>query len=245
MSGRRGSGYDDDDRLPWLETVDDDYSEGTSLGRILLLILVVAALVSAGLFGWYWWQRQPSLISRGTGELIEAPPGPYKVKPDQPGGMEVEGEGDTAFSTSEGTLINGTLDLDRAPEDPVVGPPVQAPKVAAAAPAVKVVTNVPVSAGKLEVPAPKPKPKPPAPKPAAGGATVQLGSFPSEAGANTAWTRLTKRFKYLEPLGKSVMKAEVDGKTMYRLRVNAGTNAAARDVCGRLKLAGEGCYLAN
>ena len=73
---------------------------------------------------------------------------------------------------------------------------------------------------------------------------IQLGAFPTEAEANTAWARLSKRFNYVAPLGKTVVKAEVNGKTLYRLRVNAGSNGQARELCGRLKAAGEACFLA-
>ncbi len=50
---------------------------------------------------------------------------------------------------------------------------------------------------------------------------------------------------YLAPLGKSVQAAEVKGKTVYRLRVNAGSANQASDLCGKLKLAGENCFIAR
>ena len=76
-------------------------------------------------------------------------------------------------------------------------------------------------------------------------ALVQLGSFASEGEANAAWTKSSKRFAYLAPLGKSVQKAEVNGRTVFRLRVNAGSVGAASELCGRLKVAGEACFVAN
>ena len=62
---------------------------------------------------------------------------------------------------------------------------------------------------------------------------------------NTAWNQLSRRFAYLAPLGKSVQTAEVKGKTVYRLRVNAGSANQASDLCGKLKLAGENCFIAR
>ena len=35
------------------------------------------------------------------------------------------------------------------------------------------------------------------------------------------------------------------GKTLYRLRVNAGGANQAADICGRLKVAGESCFVAS
>ena len=77
----------------------------------------------------------------------------------------------------------------------------------------------------------------------AGGAIVQLGSFPSAAAANAAWKQLSGRFGYLAGLGQSVQSAEVNGRTVHRLRVNTGSNAQAREVCGKLKVAGEACFV--
>jgi hypothetical protein len=41
------------------------------------------------------------------------------------------------------------------------------------------------------------------------------------------------------------VRAEKDGQAIWRLRVNAGSNGQARELCGRLKVAGEGCFIAN
>ena len=78
-----------------------------------------------------------------------------------------------------------------------------------------------------------------------GGALIQLGAFPSEASANAAWSALAKRFGYVATLGKVVQPATVNGRTVYRLRVNAGSANAASDICGRLKVAGEGCFVTS
>ncbi|MDR6851448.1 hypothetical protein J2Y54_000941 [Sphingomonas sp. BE123] len=228
-----------DDRLPWLETVEDDYREGPSVLRIILLVLIVLAVIAAAGLGWWWYQRTSS--GAGTGALIAAPEGDYKIKPDEPGGMKVEGEGDAVFAASEGATTNGSVDLSAVPETPVDGK--AAPK--ASATPVKGASRVvaPVPSGTLPAAATTATQK--APGPSAGSATIQLGSFPTEAEANTAWARLSRRFDYLAPLGKGIAKAEVDGKTFYRLRVNAGSNGQARELCGRLKAAGEACFLAG
>jgi hypothetical protein len=36
---------------------------------------------------------------------------------------------------------------------------------------------------------------------------------------------------------------EVNGRTVYRLRASAGSSSAARDLCGRLRIAGEDCLI--
>lgn len=231
----------DEDRLPWLETVDEDYAEGPGIIRTIFFVLLGLAAIAAIIYGVYWYQQTHG-GQKGTGALIAAQEGDYKVKPDTPGGMKVEGEGDTAFATSEGqTGGNASIDLKAVPEAPVAGKTAPAP---APALTTKAVADVPPSAGKLTMPEPV---KVPAKLPtvtAVKGAVVQLGSFPSEADANAAWAKSAKRFAYLAPLGKSVETATVNGRTVYRLRVNAGSAGAASDLCGKLKVAGEGCFIA-
>ncbi len=242
MNMRGGeAGFGDDDRLPWLETVEEDYREGPSIGRILLLVVLLLAVVGAGAFGYYWYQKQKSLV--GNGELIAAPPGDYKVKPDEPGGMKVEGEGDTVFATSQGEAGNSSINANALPEAPVDGR-----KVAEARPSLsgEKTAKVAIPSGASQPQAQQRQLPAAAPVASAGsGALIQLGAFPDEGGANAAWARLSKRFSYLAPLGRSVERGEKDGKPVFRLRVNAGSNGQARELCGKLKVAGESCYVAN
>lgn len=243
MNMRGGeAGFGDDDRLPWLETVEEDYREGVSFGRIFLLVILLLAVLGAGAFGYYWYQKQRSLV--GNGELIAAPEGDYKVKPDEPGGMKVEGEGDTVFATSQGNAGNSTIDTNALPEAPVEGKKIadKAPSLSGEKDAkVAIPSGSSASAQPKRVPALAPA----ASSSAGSGALIQLGAFPDEGGANAAWARLSKRFSYLAPLGKSVERGEKDGKAVFRLRVNAGSNSQAKELCGKLKVAGENCYVAN
>ena len=81
----------DEDRLPWLETVDEDYDVGPSVFRVVLMVLLGLAIIAAAIFGFYWYKQHQR--ADGNGALIVAQEGDYKVKPDDPGGLKVEGEG--------------------------------------------------------------------------------------------------------------------------------------------------------
>ena len=70
------------------------------------------------------------------------------------------------------------------------------------------------------------------------GPTIQLGAFSSAAAANSAWTALAARFRYLAPLGHGVVPVQAGGRTLYRLRAS-GPDAAG--ICRRLQAAGEAC----
>ncbi len=225
---------DDEDRLPWLEAVDEDErSEGP--GAAKLIAFVIIGLVAIGLIvgGLFWMgSRVGQGGAEGEPEVIAAPEGDYKVKPSDPGGMKVEGEGDTAFAASEGADPKGAINMDAVPETPVT----EAPK-AAPAPAPQPAPAAPKAAPKAA-----PAPAPVAPAPAAGGASVQLGAFSSQAGANSAWKALSARFKYLAPLSHSVTPTQAGGKTLYRLRASG---PGAKDLCGRLRVAGESCVVVD
>jgi cell division septation protein DedD len=241
MNLRSGQGYDED-RLPWLETAEEDYPQDHSVARFMLLAVLALAVIGTAALGYFWYQRTQNPVS-GNGELIKAPAGDYKTKPVEPGGMKAEGEGDTVFATSQGAASNSSINVGAVAEAPVEGTRVADPGAGApgsknvklSIPGPTIVVDAKTAAGTA---------KPAVPRPGSG-SLIQIGAFPNEAGANTAWARLSKRFGYLAPLGKSVERGEVNGRAVWRLRVNAGSNPQARELCGKLKVAGENCFIAN
>ncbi|HEY1864672.1 MAG TPA: SPOR domain-containing protein [Roseiarcus sp.] len=79
-----------------------------------------------------------------------------------------------------------------------------------------------------------------------GGWSVQLGAPKSEAEAKGTAAKLTS--KYSAELNGSqigVHKAEVNGETIYRLRVSGLTKADAAAMCARLKGEGGQCFIAK
>lgn len=234
----------DEDRLPWLETIGpDEDRDPPSFIRFLALLLVALAVLAVVAFAVLKYRSSdPS----GTGQLIPAPAEPYKVRPEEPGGLKVEGEGDAAIATSDGKAPGtGAIDLTAVPEAPVDTSRAPAASPTPDAAGRSAVADVPAARGRLVAAAPIASGRPAAGNATGNGALVQLGAYPSEAGANAAWTRFTKRFGYLAPLEKLVQPVAREGKTLFRLRVNAGSAAAAADLCGRLRVAGEECFLAS
>lgn len=233
----------EDDRLPWLETVEPDEQDGPPIGRVIAAVVLGLGVLAAIIFGIYKVQQRPDA---GDGQLIAAQPGDYKVKPDEPGGLKVDGEGAAAIATSAGKAGNGAIDLKAVPERPV-----DTKRVAAVAKPTPVaagrntVAQVPKSGGKLVAAAPVSVARAAPASSGGGGSTVQLGAFPSEASANAAWSNFSKRFAYLATLGKTVQPVATSGKTLYRLRVDAGSANQAADICGRLRVAGESCFIAG
>lgn len=229
----------DEDRLPWLEPVDaeDEPERGGGvrwLGPLAALLLLVG-LAAAGV---WWWQNR-AVEPSGTGELIAAPEGPYKVKAPDEGGMTIEGQGQVAFETSEGGQVKGALDLDAVPEAPVgrAAPP-------AAAPAPKSSSSAVILENKGGTLVARAVPAEVTPE-GAPGATIQLGAFPTNESARKTWDQMSKRFAYLGERTPAFIKADVNGRTFHRLRMSASSAAEAKDICARLRVAGENCLVVN
>lgn len=216
-----------EDQLPWLQPVEDeDEPRGVSARKMLAALLVVAmgaAIVAAAFF----WLGQREAPVSGPPELIQALPGPYKVKPPNPGGLDISAESETAFETSAGEDRDAQLDTSKLPNRTAVKTTEQPKPEAAAEPAKPV--------------APEPAPAP-APKATGGtGSVIQLGAFANKAQAERAWTALSSRFPSIAALNKMIVPFEHG----MRLRAGAASAADARQACDTLKAAGENCFVAQ
>jgi hypothetical protein len=211
----------DDGQLPWLQGVEDeDEPRGISARKMLaaLLVVLVAAALVGGTF--FWLGRRDTAVS-GPPELIRAQPGPYKIKPPNPGGLDIAGESETAFETSAGEDKDAQLDLNAVAETPVAKPVKPQPK--------------PAQTAEAAPPAPPPKPT------GAPGSVIQLGAFANPAQAERAWTALSARFPNVAAMTKLIVPFQGG----IRLRASAASPADARQACQALKAAGENCFVAQ
>lgn len=243
--------FEEEERLPWLEPIEDMEESDSSIGRLIGLVLTGLVGIGVVVGGLWWWQNNGG---RPRGELIAAPEGDYRLPPPaEP--KRFDGDGNVAVAAAEGVETPGQVDPNQLPEAPV--PPAVAggqpatPTVVtpASRPATLpqpkgVVASAPIAAARPTTAAVTPRTSAPASAPAAsGGGTVQLGAFASEATAARAWDELKGRFAWLGPVNRSIVAGEVNGRTVYRLRASAGSASAARDLCGRLRIAGEDCLI--
>ena len=213
---------DDEERLPWLESSDDDgYTEtgGGMASSLKLGVMALAALVA--LVGGIYW-----LTHRGgdgavvaDGSMVAADPKPYKDAPKDPGGKTFDGTGDTSFAVSEGKTKPATV-ASGAPAAAAIAPPPAKPGTAPA-----------LASGA-------------APAAPAGGTGVQVGAFSSKEAAETGWTNLVgKAGGALAGVSHRVIAGTADNGTIYRLQAVPGDAVAANALCSKLKAAGVSCQV--
>ena len=206
---------DEEERLPWLESGEDELEDYDGVDNGRMIGFVFAGLIAlAAIIGGIWWATNrttdPALVADGS--VISAPEAPASEKPKDPGGKTFDGTGDTSFAVSEGQTRQVNLGGD-------------APSAAAK-------------------PAAVPEAKPSiALAPAAASVGVQIGAFSSNASAEAAWTKLAGQNSALSGVRHRVVQGSADIGTVYRLQAVAGDTAAANALCGKLKAGGLSCQV--
>lgn len=205
----------EDERLPWLESGEDDVDPpGVDSGRIFGFVLL-ALLALAAFIGGIWWfgNRAPEAELVANGSTIEAPPGPYKEKPADPGGKRFEGTGNLAPAVGEGERREVQLAGGAAPRP------------------------------SIDAPTTRPSPGTPAPAPAARGVPVQVGAYSSKADAEAGWQRLLAQTDKLAGVSHRVVQGQADIGTVFRLQAMAGDAASASRLCAALRGDGVACQV--
>ncbi len=264
-ASRRNRGWDDEpeprarrradpDDAPWLDEGehDEDGPTHTLVGRrlfwgmiALLAILAIGIIVGILLVS---GRDSTPIDVPAVGEEIPvlSAPGPWKEKPTGPNvdGIPVEGQGQVLFGTGNGRDPQAEIDLGAMPEDPLPRPVAEPENVMPAD--MDEVQAVVEQVTPPTRPSRQVQPKMiEAPAPAAHGSSLQLGAFSSESRARAAFKSLAERYRYLDGLEPLILPVVSDGKTLYRLRTSAGSAAEAREICGKLRVAGEACSVVS
>ena len=209
----------EEERLPWLE--DDDLvaerrgggDTARLIGFALLGLLALALIV--GLLYWIT-NRGPDPALVADGGLIEAPEGPVKVRPDNPGGRTFEGTGDVAPGVGEGRARDARL----------------AEEESAASANARRATGADGGAeatGSSET--------------AAAGPVVQVGAYSTRELAEVGWTKLQRQTDALSGVRYRIVEGRADIGTVYRLQATPGGREAADRLCAALKADGVACQV--
>lgn len=208
---------DADERLPWLES-DEEYEQpGVDTGRIVAFAAVGLLFIVLALGAVYYFTRDTrdaELVADGS--TIEAPAEPYKTRPADRGGREVEGTGYESYGVGEGREVQGQIAAGGVP--------------------------VP-SIDRQQTAAPTAAPSPTASAAATGGVGVQVGAYTTRAQAEAGWSQLSTRYEALKGRSHRVLQGTADSGTIFRLQAVAGSAAEADTLCRAVKAAGGDCQV--
>ncbi len=192
-----------------------------------------------------------TLTSDDGAPVIEAPPGPMRVKPTNPGGMQLSAAEQDLFG-AQGGDGGQQGKLAPAPEvpDPAalrmpLAPPPPRPSIPQlqAAPA-PVAPGVPATAAAA---ASKPAPAGAAPVAFTGHVFVQLAALPTEQAAKEQWALLQRKLpELLQGKQLTLSSAEVNGRTWWRVRTGGFADAGdAKGFCDHARAKGASCDIAK
>jgi len=206
------------------------------LGFLLLLALFVFKVY------------QPGVRDRGVPPKITAENTPFKIKPDDAGGVQTPNQDKTVYDVMDGKVPSETVTPSPTPEVPI-----ELPKAAN----IKV-DPAPVAIPKATVPKVQTPPKAVAsssssssgPRPVAVGASewvVQVASVRSEQDAQAVWNKVSAKFDNVLSSGHyaDIKYADLAEKGVYyRLRV-AGLpdKSAASRMCSAFEAKGQACFV--
>ncbi len=208
---------DGDERLPWLESGDEDeaVAGGVDTGRLVmmgLLALLVLLAVVAGI--WFISNQGAGAEPDADGSVIAAPEDPYKTRPEDEGGKTFAGTGDTSFAVGEGQTREGRL----------------ASRPAAAAPAPSIATTLDAPAGEAAAPA-------------RSGVGVQVGAYSRREDAEEGWATLIRQTEALSGVSHRIVEGQADIGRVFRLQAVVGDRASADRLCAALKSDGLACQV--
>ena len=210
------------------------------------LALIAAGLGSALLAVIGVWSVNGHHTSGGGVPVIEPPSGPMRVKPANPGGMQLA-PGDEIFAGGSGgdTSTDKLAPPPETPDPQALRPP---PKSAPAPQAVPAPVAVAPASGPAHVsseaaPSPVGAAAKSAVSPPVDRTTVQLAALPTEEAAKQQWALLQHRLPdLLRGRDPAISKIGVDGRVWWRVRTGGFADpAAARGFCDQVHAKGGAC----
>jgi hypothetical protein len=221
--------------------------------RLALIASGLGGTLLAVIGGWTVYSHRASTVP-----VIQADNGPVRVKPDNPGGMQIAGANEDILSGISGS---GSSKLAPPPESPapqalstpppaatptppaVVQPPAPVAVAAPAAVAPSQAVDKPVVSPERRIAVVAPERA----NPGAKNTLVQLAAVRSEAAAKSEWQRLERQMPTL--LGQhrpAFSKIDRNGQTLWRVRTGGFNDVAdANAFCERVRAKGAGCSVAD
>lgn len=218
--------------------------------RMLAVAGGMLAMVAVGAGG--YWAFQTS--GGGSVPVVEADPRPFKVRPDDPGGLRVPNQNALVLerpgnrqSTAQSDQPAGLVPEPEAPNLDLLRAAAAPPPVVAPLPVPRAFDRPDPVAISEAVPEPAAAPRPAqaaAPVPRTGRVMVQLAAVTSEEGARSEFDRIARRAPDLfEGLRPVVQRLDRDGQNpLYRVRTTGFDDQdSARQFCEALRARNFAC----
>ena len=225
-----------------------------------LVASLIALLVMGGFAGGLWFAYTQGLRHASVGDaaadvpLIRADERPIKVKPDNPGGMEIPDRDKLIYTQKRASMEH----LLPPPEKPMARPTASSPPIPGNLSETPPQLTAPTAVQPLSPPQPMTKPKPTTGSvnpekstvarelPAnSHGTRIQLGSMRSEDAARQEWDRIRRtNADLLGSISAIPVRADLGDKGVF-YRIQTAPVADAERICGELKRRSVGCIVAR
>ncbi|MEM9600635.1 MAG: SPOR domain-containing protein [Pseudomonadota bacterium] len=221
-----------------------------ALGMILLLVIAFVVLKI----------YQPGVRDRGDPPLITADNTPFKITPDDPGGLQVPDQDKEVFDMMSGSQPDRdivTLPVPETPREQPVQPeetmPVDPTDPISVEP-LQPADTPPASVRQDPDPDPDPVVTEPDPAPVVpfrqpvgtvSDWVVQVASLRSQAEAEATYDRIAARNTSMRGYERDIVRVDLAEKGIYyRARISGFSSKSDADsLCGRLKAAGQACFV--
>ncbi len=231
-----------------------------SSGRQGLIKLLIGTVILLAIAFFLLKFYQPGVRDRDTPPRITAENTPFKVTPEDPGGMQVPNQDRGVFDVMDGNTPEDVVTGVQTAEEPITLPtqPSSGANIQVDPPAGTVTQaparepiaqrNEPVfQAPPVKVEPVVPAPVITAPRTGSSEFVVQVASVRSQAQAEETWTRLESRFSNVlgNGLYADIKRVDLADKGIYyRTRVAGLADKAAADkLCNAFKAADQACFV--
>ena len=246
---------DEEEKSSWLEPLPEEYATDSDMTGRRMLIAALTVVILA-IFGGLIWYSYLEGTDNGPVPAVRADKSVVKIKPDNPGGMEVPDQDKRVFDriatdqadTNENLAPSAELPVER----PVASDNAEDTTENAKADVTDAILpptpeNMDSSSQNDAESAPqKLATIEPASTKSDGGYMVQLGAFGKKESAELLWKKLQKENpELLADLGSDIMMIDLGKKgVLYRLRGGMiGERTSADDICSALKAKKQACIV--
>ncbi len=227
----RADRHADEDLVPF------DVRDYSGRRAMLLLITAVVLLLAAAFFIFRLYQT--GVRDRSAPPRIAADNTPYKVAPENPGGVVTPNQDKTVYDVMNGTVKNEQVTTAPAPENPI-DLPRQATIIVDS-------TDTDIPKAKPAAPAPSQRSTPAQTQSGGSDYVVQVASVRIRADTDRLWSGIQRRFQSILPAGTyaDVTRVDLNEKGIYyRLRVaGLADKTAASQLCKRFEASGQACFV--